>query len=191
MKRTNIGARIAAVTCGLGMAASLLGPSAAFADAIAGNSGTTEVTVTASESNISFEVPTLIAFASGADGKLIGPSADATAIKNHSIFGIHVTNMAVKAENGWTILADASKATADNTIDFQAGVAGNMQDAYAALQGGVDLSSNAAYNMTYKGSDGDTLEIASRGDVAKVTQSLSGTGSRVATITWTVSVGAA
>lgn len=179
--------RVSAVVCGLAIAACTFG---AATPALAANNGTTQVTVKASNDNLAFRVPTIIPFSAAADGKLTGPSAAATKIENLSVFSIHVTNMKVAKESPWTLSADATKATVDNTIDFQVGPKGNLKDAFAASQGtGTNLSKDATYNMTYKGSSNSTIPLETTGDIARSTGDIYHNASKIGTITWTLEAG--
>lgn len=101
------GARALAVGAGLTLALAMgAAPTAAMAEV---RVGTTDVTVKADISNVSFKAPTVIPFAANADGTLVGPSDKTITIDNLSAYGIHVTNMKVTAKNDWTIVADAKK----------------------------------------------------------------------------------
>lgn len=183
--------KIATVMCGLALVGTIGMPAAALAennetDETNQTSGTTEVKVQTDPSNtqLDFEVPTVINFAADADGKLIAPNADSLKIKNRSVFPIHVTNMKVQGANGWSVVDDASKAKTQNNIQFKLNGA-------AASSKGVDLSKNSAWNMTYMGSAGDSIKLlASDGLISGVTQDLDKTA-QVATITWTLAAGEA
>ena len=191
--------RMGALACTIGAAAMLAMPSVALAETgagesgvneVRGNSGQTQVTVQADDSNIVFQVPTVIAFSANADGTLTGPTASSTTIKNLSVFGIHVTNMLVEQESPWVLVADASNSNQSNAIDFQVGPESDMRDALSASQtGGVDTSAIEAWDMGYEGSENDSIALSTTGNVANATQALSDTGSKVATITWTVEPG--
>ena len=188
--------RAAAVACGLALAATVFAPVTAFAadntTAVnSDNTGSTDVTVISQKSDeggltgedqLAFEVPTKIAFAAKADGTLVGPSASATQIVNKSVFGIHVTNIAVTAADGWNYVADASTATQDNAISF------TLNNVNAAVKG--DVSSETAWNMAYAGSQdaSDSIAVATTGKVARVTNDLK-TEQKAATITWTLAAG--
>ena len=187
------GARTLAVGAGLALALTMGGaPLQAHAEqtkVTSGKVGTTQVTVKADTQNLHFQVPTIIPFAAAPGGRLTGPSAASTYIKNDSAYAIHVTNMKVAPENGWAIVADASKATADNSIDFQVGPAGALKDASAATAG-TDLSKETKFNMGYSGSATDKVLLSTEGDVSRVSKDILGEG-KVATITWTLEAGIA
>lgn len=171
--------------CAVGVAGTLLAPTAAFA------ANTTEVTVEADTSNIAFTVPTTIPLSVQADGSLIVASEDEFKITNKSPFDIHVTGITVTSEDGWNIVASASASPNDNSIDLAIGPSGNAADASEAIQaGGVSLSDNAAWNMGYAGSAEDSINLTCSGNVSHVTKDLQ-TASKVATITWTVAAGQA
>lgn len=179
---------LAQAAIGIGLAALISGGSTAAM--AAPNTGTTEVTVRASNENLKFRVPTIIPFSAAADGKLTGPSAQATQIENLSVFGIHVINMAVKQETPWTLVADAAKSQKENSIDFQVGPSGKLEDAYGASKGsGIDLSAKSDWNLTYAGSEGDGIPLSTTGDIAKSTGDIYHAADKVATITWTLEAG--
>ena len=183
--------RAAAAACGLALVACALAPAAALAaETNTGNTGSTEVTVTAERDpatgadQLAFEVPTKIAFAAKADGTLVGPSAEATRIRNLSVFGIHVTDIAVSAADGWTLADDAASSAADNSISF------TLNGVRAAAS--ADVSADAAWDMAYAGSadPSDSVAVATAGKVSRVTKDLS-TEQRAATVTWTLAAGSA
>lgn len=171
--------------CAIGVAGTLLAPTAAFA------ANTTEVTVEANTANIEVEVPTVIPFLVEPDGSLsTAPEATFT-ITNKSQFDVHVTGMQVKAKNGWNISETASLSPNDNSIDFEIGPEGNGVSAFEASQGaGADLSPDAAWNMGYEGSGSESINLDCSGNVSNVTKNLQ-TANEVATITWTVAAGQA
>ena len=175
--------------CALALALEGLAATPAFADT--DNTGTTEVTVeVASDTQLRFTVPTVIAFSATADGELVGPTAADTCITNYSVFGIHVTKATVEASGDWTLVADAAYSDTENSIDFQFGPEGALLD--AADTSDDDVSDVSAFNMTYGGSDGASIAIVSQGDVANVTVDLEpDTADTVANITWTIAAGAA
>ena len=172
------GARALAVGAGLTLALAMgAAPTAAMAEV---RVGTTDVTVKADISNVSFKAPTVIPFAAQADGTLVGPSDKTITIDNLSAYGIHVTNM---------------KVTAKNSIDFKVGPDKAEKDASSATQTtGLDLSKDVSFDMKYKGiADGtDKIKLNVSGHVARVTRDIyhaGGTGDQVASITWTVEPG--
>lgn len=175
--------RAIAVACGLALATTALAPAAAFA---AGNTGTTDVTVQVQKDQgvdqLAFEVPTVIPFAAKANGELIGPSANETKIVNKSVFPIHVTGMSTSVQGtGWSLVADASKSTSENSLSFE------LNSVSAATP--ADLSANKAWNMSYEGSGKNSVAIASTGKVSHVTKDLS-SAQKAATVTWTLAAGA-
>ena len=208
-KLRGFGRRAAAAGLGLVLAgASLAAAVPAFADSAAnntGNTGTTEVTVMTADSLddipdpdnydidegdlLSFEVPTVIPFVALANGTLVGPSADATRITNYSEFGIHVVEASVVFEDDWVGVADAEMVLYENAIDFQFGPSDDsMTD--AATTTDDDVSYYTDYNMTYAGSDTDSIGISTQGNVNNVSNNLvAGEQNKVATITWTISAG--
>ena len=193
MDTTRIWKRHAAIAVGAGLVLALAvggAPVQAHAETTkveTGKTGTTKVTVKADTSNLSFEVPTVIPLTAAPGGKLTGPSASATYIKNNSIYAIHVTNMQVAPANNWTIVADATQAKSDNSIDFQVGPESALKDAAAAASG-TDLSKEAKFNMGDSGSATDKIMRNTAGDVARVAKDILKDG-QVATITWTLAAG--
>ena len=181
----------AAVVCGLALAATTLAPAAAFAAGNvveSGNTGSTEVTVKALKNDqgvdqLAFEVPSEIPFAAKADGTLVGPSAEATKIVNHSVFPIHVTDMSVStAGTSWNLVADASQSRNDNALSFELNGVSAVTPA--------DLSTSASWNMGYAGSATDSVLVDASGEVANVSLDLS-QPQHAATVTWTLAAGAA
>lgn len=155
----------------------------------ASDNGTTQVTVEADPSSmILYEVPTKLPFYAAADGTLTGPSPSACQIVNKSVFGIHVTEVSVTPSGNWNIAADATKGEGQNIIDFQFGPKTQI-DAYAAMSR-VDVSSDASFNMEYKGSGKETVSINSAGNVARLTHDIT-SPVPAATISWTVAAGSA
>ena len=170
--------------CAVGVAGTLLAPTAAFA------ANTTEVTVEADTSNIKVEVPTQIPFLVQADGSLITASEKTFSIVNMSQFDVHVTNMQVDAENDWNIVASAASSSNDNSIDFSIGPKEDQIKASEALGSGIDISSRPEWNLGYHGSETQSINLTCSGNVSHVTKDLQ-TASKVATITWTVAAGQA
>lgn len=170
--------------CAVGVAGTLLAPTAAFA------ANTTEVTVEADTSNIKVEVPTQIPFLVQANGSLITASEKTFSIVNMSQFDVHVTNMQVDAENDWNIVASAASSSNDNSIDFSIGPTEDQIKASEALGSGIDISSRPEWNLGYQGSETQSINLTCSGNVSHVTKDLQ-TASKVATITWTVAAGQA
>ena len=175
----------AAIACGLALATTALAPAAAFA---VGNTGSTDVTVQVEKDangadQLAFDVPTVIPFAAQADGKLVGPSPEATRIYNKSVFPIHVIGMSTSAEDtGWNLVADASNSASENSLSFE------LNGVSAAKP--ADLSKDANWNMSYAGSATDSVAITSTGKVSHVTKNLHD-AQKAATVTWTLAAGAA
>lgn len=175
--------RIGAVACAGALSLMCL-PTSAWA-----NAGTTQVTVEADPSSvIEYDVPTELPFYVAADGTLTGPTPSACQIANKSVFGIHVTEVSVTSSGNWNITSDATKGEGQNIIDFQFGPKKQV-DAFAAMSR-VDVSSDASFNMGYKGSGSEVVSIDSSGDVARLTHDIT-KPIPVATISWTVAAGSA
>lgn len=181
--------KIAAVACGLALAGTVAMPVAALADGGTGdattpnNTGTTNVRVmTDPESTqLTFSVPTEINFAVAADGTLRGPSERELKIVNKSVFGIHVATMQVVNGDNWHVVSDVtdSAVTTGNNIQFKVnGVAAS------------NTAQPANWDMQYAGANGDSVELnVTDGKVSKVTDDLSKTAVKAATITWTLAAG--
>lgn len=175
--------RIGAVACAGALSLMCL-PTSAWA-----NAGTTQVTVEADPSSvIEYDVPTELPFYVAADGTLTGPTPSACQIVNKSVFGIHVTEVSVTSSGNWNITSDATKGEGQNIIDFQFGPKKQV-DAFAAMSR-VDVSSDASFNMGYKGSGSEVVSIDSSGNVARLTHDIA-KPIPVATISWTVAAGSA
>ena len=173
--------RIGAVACAGALSLMCL-PTSAWA-----NAGTTQVTVEADPSPvIEYDVPTELPFYVAADGTLTGPTPSACQIVNKSVFGIHVTEVSVTSSGNWNITSDATKGEGQNIIDFQFGPKKQV-DAFAAMSR-VDVSSDASFNMGYKGSGSEVVSIDSSGNVARLTHDIT-KPIPVATISWTVAAG--
>lgn len=175
--------RIGAVACAGALSLMCLSTSAWA------NAGTTQVTVEADPSSvIEYDVPTELPFYVAADGTLTGPTPSACQIVNKSVFGIHVTEVSVTSSGNWNITSDATKGEGQNIIDFQFGPKKQV-DAFAAMSR-VDVSSDASFNMGYKGSGSEVVSIDSSGNVARLTHDIA-KPIPVATISWTVAAGSA
>lgn len=115
-----------------------------------------------------------------ADGMLIGPDADAIAIRNLSAFPIRVKQMDTTAETPFHLVDDVAKSSGNN--DFQM----SMND--TAVKQTVELPDDGTWAMGYAGNEdgNDVLPIAiSNAKIARVTADLSA-AKKAATVTWTV-----
>lgn len=188
MFKPSLTPRLKVAVAGLSMTGALLG--AATPALALTNTGDTVATVQANdETNLKFRVPAVIPFAADNNGVLTGPSPDATKIENLSPFAIHITKMEVGAMGTWNLADDATKSDKDNTIDFQVGPEGELQDAFTASQdGGIDTSASKGFDMNYMGSGNDTIPLFSQGDINKVSMDIS-TPKEAALITWTAAAG--
>lgn len=144
--------------------------------------GTTDVTVQVAEGdeNLAWSVPTQIPMKATADGTLIGPDADAIAIRNLSAFPIRIKQMNTTAEAPFNLVDDVDKSSGSN--DFQM----SMND--TAIKQIVELTDDGTWSMGYAGNDkgSDVLPITiSNAKIARVTANLSA-AKKAATVTWTV-----
>ena len=115
-----------------------------------------------------------------AGGALIGPSADAIAIKNLSAFPIRVKQMDTTAEAPFHLVDDVDKSSGNN--DFMMTVNG------AAAKQSVELPDDGTWAMGYKGNGegSDKLPITISGaKIARVTEDLTA-AKKAATVTWIV-----
>lgn len=134
------------------------------------------------DSNLTVTVPTVIPFTMGADGVLTSASSGALQIVNGSNFGIHVSGVKVARQSPFNIVADASKATEDNAVDFQFGVDSALIDAASPT------AKAGSYDLAPKGVAGATLILKAQGDAKNVKEDLSAE-TKLADITWTFTVG--
>ena len=162
----------------------------AFADgnatATTGTSNTTKVTLTATDTQMKFTVPTVIAFNALADGTLQGPSADSVQITNQSVYPIHVTKVAASEQAPFKLVTNVATASDANAVSFTMTTGSTTVDAAT----GKDTSAVADYNLGYAGSGSETLSIATAGNLARANADLS-TAQQIATVTWTLAPGAA
>lgn len=198
MNKTYLRTKIAAGVCGLGLVASTLCMAAtpAFAEVVTGKTGMTDVIVKADESNMKFEVPTVIPFAADAEGLLTGPDPASIQIKNLSSFRIHLENMKVESVGDWNIYADEGQVAAaetNNNIAFAVGPEGNLKNAAdAMIDDGLDLSGDQTFDLAYMGAQtGDKVDLHTTGVVGRVLDGNVGAGTQVAQITWTFGAGGA
>ena len=119
--------------------------------------------------NIAFSVPVAINFVAKANGDLVGPSASATYIQNHSAFPIHVSSMDVDEQIGWHIVEDVStmaNASTTNAVDFTFGPADDQLAAFDYLTKS-EVNSPEEWNMAVKG---DKVELTTGVHIANITQ---------------------
>lgn len=134
------------------------------------------------DSNLTVTVPTVIPFTMGADGHLTSASSGALQIVNGSNFGIHVSGVSVAEQSPFNIVADASKASEDNAVDFQFGVDSALIDAAAPK------AKAGSYDLAPTGAAGATLALKAQGDAKNVKEDIA-KDKTVATITWTFAAG--
>lgn len=204
MGTTRFRIKIAMAACGLGLAASMLYPAAnAFAENaetsgkfVEGKTGTTDVRVRADESNMKFEVPTVIPFSANAAGELTGPDPETIQLKNLSAYTIHLENMKISKSGDWnicpTVEATIQSETTDN-IFFTVGPEDNLQNAAdATADRGLNLSGDKAFELSFMGDAGrDIISLYTSGNIGRVRNGNLGVGTRVAQITWTFGAGGA
>ena len=136
------------------------------------------------DSNLTVTVPTVIPFTMGADGVLTSASSGALQIVNGSNFAIHVSGVDVAQQSPFNIVADASKASEDNAVDFQFGVDSALIDA------ANPTAKVGSYDLAPTGDAGATLTLKAQGDAKNVKEDLS-VETKLADIRWTFTVGEA
>ena len=151
-----------------------------------GTSNTTKVTLTATDSQMKFTVPTVIAFAANADGSLQGPSADTVKITNQSVYPIHVTNVAASGNAPFKLVSDVAAGTDANAVSFTMKTGSTTVDAAA----GKNTAAAADFNLGYAGSDKDSISFETAGKLARANADLS-KAQQIATVSWTLAPGAA
>lgn len=144
--------------------------------------GTTDVTAQVAEGdeNLAWSAPTQIPMKATAGGTLIGPGADAIAIRNLSAFPIRVMQMDTTAETPFHLVDNVDKSSGSN--DFMMTVNG------AVAKQTVELPDDGTWSMGYKGNEkgSDKLPLTISGaKIARVTEDLSA-AKKAATVTWTV-----
>ena len=153
----------------------------------------TSVSATAYKDNIVFSVPTDVPLTVKADGTLVGPDPDKTAIENKCAYPIHVTNAEAKVTGPFTPVADvdAAKDTA-NVFQLKIGSADNPVDVAAAVasDNGCGLSDDASYNISYGGGAKGSLPIHVTGKMARVTLDMTEQRA-LCSVSWTLHAGAA
>lgn len=85
-------------------------------------------------------------------------------------------------QSPFNIVADASKATEDNAVDFQFGVDSALIDAAAPK------AKAGSYDLAPTGAAGATLNLKAQGDAKNVKEDIA-KDKTVATITWTFAAG--
>lgn len=103
-------------------------PVTVFASGNTGTTGSTQVEITADDSNLTVTVPTEISFVIHADGTLT--SSELGEVINDSNFPIYVKSVSVTPNTPFTIVEDASsKVEGDNVVSFKFGKSGHEIDA--------------------------------------------------------------
>ena len=146
----------------------------------AGN--TTEVKLSADESNLTVTVPTVIPFVATADGTLT--SSVEGKIDNGSNFAIHVSNVQVAKAGAFNIVEDASASEEDNAVSFSFGKAGHLMNAAnpTPVTGQYDLAPEGVKDDT------DKIVVEANGKVKNVKADIS-SAQTIANITWTFKAG--
>ena len=116
-----------------------------------GNTGSTQVEVSADDSNLTVTVPTEIPFVMHADGTLT--SSELGEVINGSNFAIHVKSVSVTPNKPFTIVLDASgEVEGDNVVSFKFGKSGHEINAHAQIveDGQYNLAPAGVSNGSYK-----------------------------------------
>ena len=132
------------------------------------NTGSTQVEVTADDSNLTVTVPTEIPFVMHADGTLT--SSELGEVINDSNFPIYVKSVSVTPNTPFTIVEDASgEVEGDNVVSFKFGKLGHEINAH------TQIVENGQYNLAPIGvSDGSHKFALSANGVASRVTSISG-----------------
>lgn len=156
---------------------------AAVTTAFAANTGDTAVSLLADDANISVTVPLDMSAAIEADGTLTYPT-NAKFI-NNSVFGIHVSNIAVVNESPYTVIAQSTfDASIANDVLWTSVAPGS--NSAIDLIGGTLTAGD--WNMAKSGVAGNELALSLTGKVKNL-GSVPTTATKAYTITWTVSAG--
>ena len=138
---------------------------------------------TSDTENIAFTVPDSINYTLAAHGTLTGPTLGAY-LENLSAFQIRASALDVDPEAGWTVVADAAKSDASNSVDFQIGPRNAQAEAHDYLTKS-DLPDSGAWNMGAAGSDAAVLQLVCTGHVANA-ESLPPSKTELANLHWYV-----
>lgn len=106
---------------------------------------------------------------------------DAT-LAGHNIASFDIPFVQAAGQTPFALVADASKATADNAVDFQFGVDGALIDAAAPT---VKAGS---YDLAPTGAAGATLTLKAQGNAKNVKADVA-SAQNIANITWTFAAG--
>lgn len=183
------GARYAAAALiAAGLIAGAVAPQAAFAADAVDGTASTAVYLQADDSKIVASAPTEIHAQVNADGSFVTPDASATQLENGSIFTIHVDKVSATAQGGFSLVADAASATADDAVDFQFQPGDGAAIEIADYLGGKDVA-GSDWDMTKAGTAGATIDLTTEGHINNVTKDL-GSEHQFATVAWTFGAGA-
>ena len=156
----------------IGMILSIVGTMGAVTTPVtvfaSGNTGSTQVEITADDSNLTVIVPTEIPFVMHADGTLT--SSELGEVINDSNFPIYVKSVSVTPNTPFTIVEDASgEVEGDNVVSFKFGKLGHEINAH------TQIVENGQYNLAPIGvSDGSHKFALSANGVASRVNVLSG-----------------
>lgn len=163
-------------------------PTFALASPEVGSIGTiasTDVYLQADSNKLIVSAPTQINMIVQADGTMTGPSPAATQIKNGSAFGVHVVNIKATAKGGFALEQTAAASdSVSMTITPGAGTAVNLA---SCLNGGKTVA-NSDWDLTKVGTDGSTIDLATKGTLSNITKDLS-YNQQFGTINWTFAAG--
>ena len=130
--------------------------------------------------NLAFTVPSSINYIVDADGNMTGPT-NAT-IQNHSVIGINVSSVDVDETSPFKIVADASKSSANNSVDLQFGPATDQLNAADYLVK-ANVTNASKWKMGAEGAADANLGIETDGHVSHVAQDIT-QQSKFGTIKW-------
>lgn len=130
--------------------------------------------------NLAFTVPTAINYVVDADGTMTGPT-NAT-IQNRSVMGINVSSVDVDEETPFTIVADATASSTDNSVDLQFGPSEDQLNAADYLTK-TDVNDASKWEMGAEGAADANLGIQTDGHVSHVAKDIT-QQSKFGTIKW-------
>jgi len=168
----------------LTLAVAAFAPTAAFA----ATTGSTTVTLTGSDTNLSVTVPTTIPLSvAGLDGTFTGPTPSSAEIKNTSVFGIHVSSLQVAVASGFTDVTQTAYAAASTNDTFWLTLKPNTGTAIeTANYTTATAITSADWNLARLSG---TIDLTTAGAIKNITKNLSATPMTAATLNWTFAAG--
>lgn len=150
-----------------------------------GNTGDTDVTLKADESQMRVVIPTTLAGAIDGNGDI---SYGDLLFENQSIFAIHVDKATVTDANGYSVVksAEFGTTTANNAVQTTLTPATGTAADLGSMLTQTELQ---GWNMTKDGTQGDILTIDLDGAIKNVTNNITVNGEHAYTIAWILAAG--